>query len=176
MSLGNLQNMLIPFKQNPSEELTGVKAIEAEQSLCAAELRNELHRSLYRPCSSLFFEGLGHEILQFSRLYQRDMLEIIASIFSQLCGGFKSALKSSGVLDLINNPKNQGTKAKPISLTVGQTAKSIEVDMLVEMGFDVANCAKALELNNNSFDAALEMLLNKKNIFDGKENKEPDAL
>lgn len=48
--------------------------------------------------------------------------------------------------------------------------------MLVEMGFDVANCAKALELNNNSFDAALEMLLNKKDIFEGKDTKEPDAL
>jgi hypothetical protein len=119
MSLGNLQNMLVPFKQNPSEELTGVKAIEAEQSLCAAELRNELYRSLYRPCSAIFFDGTGHILLQFSVLYQRDMLEIIASIFSQLCGGFKSALKSSGVLDLINNPKSQGEKAKPISLSFG---------------------------------------------------------
>ena len=43
--------------------------------------------------------------------------------------------------------------------------------MLVEMGFDVANCTKALELNNNSFDAALEMLLNKKDILTAKTPK-----
>lgn len=39
---------------------------------------------------------------------------------------------------------------------------SYEVEVLADMGFTHEQATKALQLSNNSFDAALELLLNKK--------------
>ena len=166
MALGNLQNMLVPFRSDHTIELTNAKAIEIEQSLCASKLRNHLYQKLYLPCCKIFFEDHCDEILQFSIDYQRDMLQIISGIYSQLCGGFKFVLKSAGVNDLITNLKTKEPKSKSISLTTAKTTNSFEVEMLVEMGFSTENAAKALELSNYSFDAALELLLKNKDLFE----------
>lgn len=39
------------------------------------------------------------------------------------------------------------------------------------MGFSTEHAEQALQLSNNSFDAALELLLNKKNLFEGDSSK-----
>ena len=39
--------------------------------------------------------------------------------------------------------------------------------MLKDMGFSTEHAQRALQLSNNSFDAALELLLNRKNLFEG---------
>lgn len=63
MTLGNLQNMLVPFRSEFTHEISGAKAIEIEQSMCATKLRNHLYRQLFLPCCKIFFEEHCDEIL-----------------------------------------------------------------------------------------------------------------
>jgi len=56
MGFGNLQNFLVPFKTNLSQEILGQRAVEIEQSACAQRLRNALYDHLFLPCCQMFFQ------------------------------------------------------------------------------------------------------------------------
>ena len=106
----------------------------------------------------MFFGEHCDEILSFAQDYQRDVSIILCQIYSQLCGGFKHILRQYGLLDLIVSPLILEAKVHPAATAA--PSKNIDVEMLKEMGFTKEQAIKALELSNNSFDAALELLLN----------------
>lgn len=175
MGMGNLQNFLVPFKSDLTQELLGAKAVESEQSLCAMRLRNMLYEHCYIPVCKLFFEDHMHEILAFAQDYQHDVSHVLCQIYGNLSSGFKQTLRSVGLIDLIVSP--QSAHEKPEIKTESATkasAKVYEVEMLKEMGFTEQQATRALQLVDNSFDAALELLLTKKDLLASSEsNKEP---
>jgi len=127
-------------------------------------LRNHLYQDLYIPICKLFFEEHVEEILGFAADYQRDVSQVLCQIYSQLCCGFKQTLRSFGLADLIVSPKV--TIDKPESAVPASAPKVYEIEMLKEMGFTTDQATKALQLSDNSFDAALELLLSKKVLAD----------
>lgn len=82
-------------------------------------------------------------------------------------------MKSYGITDLIVSPKTRGLSGS--TPEVGTNAKSSDVEMLQEMGFSVEHAQRALQLSNNSFDAALELLLNRPNLVE-KKNEELEKI